>query len=142
MAGAGLLHARLTVTAGQTYVASYFTSAGHYAVTVGGLASAVTNGPLTAEADGGVYAYGSTDSFPTNTYEASNYWVDVVYSPAAGTANPPAVSSATPYPGSSSNSVSTDPSVTFSEAVVPGSVSFSVTHGRERRLLAPWPGQH
>ena len=117
----------VAVTAGQTYVASYFTTAGHYAVTVGGLASAVTNGPLTAEVDGGVYAYGSTSAFPTSTYEASNYWVDVVYSPAAGTGNPPSVSSAAPYPGSSSNPVSTDPSVTFSEAVVPSSVSFAVT---------------
>ena len=46
-----------------------------------GLASAVTNGPLTALAGGGVYAYGSSNAFPSNTYQASNYWVDVVYSP-------------------------------------------------------------
>ena len=51
-------------------MASYHTTTGHYAVTLGGLASAVTNGPLTAEADGGVYAYGSTSAFPTNTYDA------------------------------------------------------------------------
>ncbi len=44
------------ITAGTTYVASYFTSAGHYAATQKGLASAVTNGPLTAPAGGGVYA--------------------------------------------------------------------------------------
>ena len=70
----------MAVTAGTTYVASYFTSAGHYADTSGGLASAVTNGPLTALAGGGVYAYGSSSTFPTSTYNASNYWVDVVYS--------------------------------------------------------------
>ena len=40
---------------------------------------------------------------------------------------PPSVSSATPYPGSSSNPVSADPSVTFSKAVVPSTVSFTVT---------------
>jgi hypothetical protein len=62
-------------------VASYFTSTGHYADTSGGLASAVTNGPLTALAGGGVYAYGSGNAFPSNTFNASNYWVDVVYSP-------------------------------------------------------------
>jgi hypothetical protein len=62
-------------------VASYFTSAGHYAATQQGLASAVTNGPLTALAGGGVYAYGSANTFPTSTYNASNYWLDVVYSP-------------------------------------------------------------
>ena len=38
----------------------------------------------------------------------------------------PSVTSATPVPGSSSNPVSTDPSVTFSEAVVPSTVSFTV----------------
>jgi hypothetical protein len=71
----------VAITAGTTYVASYLTSAGHYAVTGSGLASAVTNGPLTALASGGVYAYGSASTFPTDTYNASNYWVDVVYSP-------------------------------------------------------------
>ena len=69
------------VTAGTTYVASYFTNTGHYAYTSGGLSSAVTNGPLTALAAGGVYAYGAPNTFPSNTFGASNYWVDVVYSP-------------------------------------------------------------
>jgi hypothetical protein len=116
----------VSVTAGQTYVASYFTTAGHYAVTQGGLASAVTNGPLTAEVDGGVYAYGSTSMFPTNTYDASNYWVDVVYNQTS-TSGPPSVSSETPYPGSSSNPVSTAPTVTFSMPVVPSTLSLAVT---------------
>ena len=44
----------------------------------------MTNGPLTALASGGVYAYGSSNTFPSSTYNASNYWVDVVYSPTAG----------------------------------------------------------
>ena len=61
-------------------MASYLTSAGHYAITAQGLASAVTNGPLTAQAAGGVFAYGSASTFPTDSYNASNYWVDVVYS--------------------------------------------------------------
>jgi hypothetical protein len=69
----------VAVTAGTTYVASYATSTGHYAVTSNGLASAVTNGPLTALANGGVYTYGSGNLFPTNSFNASNYWVDVVY---------------------------------------------------------------
>ena len=71
----------MAITAGTTYVASYYTSTGHYAATNSGLASAVTNGPLTALAGGGVYSYGSSNAFPSNTYQASNYWVDVVYSP-------------------------------------------------------------
>ena len=70
----------VAITAGTTYVASYSTTTGHYADTQNGLASAVTNGPLTALASGGVYAYGSPGTFPSNTFNASNYWVDVVYS--------------------------------------------------------------
>jgi len=71
----------VAVTAGTTYVASYFTSTGHYAATSNGLGSAVTNGPLTALAAGGVFGYASGNAFPSNTYNAHNYWVDVVYSP-------------------------------------------------------------
>ena len=74
----------VAVTAGTTYVASYFTSTGYPAYTAQGLASAVTNGPLTALAGGGVYAYGSSNTFPTSTWNNNNYWVDVVYSPTAG----------------------------------------------------------
>ena len=71
----------MAVTAGTTYVASYHTDTGHYADTAQGLASAVTNGPLTALASGGVYAYGSGNAFPSSSFNATNYWVDVVYSP-------------------------------------------------------------
>jgi methionine-rich copper-binding protein CopC len=67
------------VTAGTTYVASYHTNAAHYAYTANGLASAMTSGPLTVQANGGVYAYGSANTFPSNTVNATNYWVDVVY---------------------------------------------------------------
>ena len=70
----------VAVTAGTTYVASYFSATGYPAYTAQGLASAVTNGPLTALAGGGVYAYGASNTFPTSTYNNNNYWVDVVYS--------------------------------------------------------------
>jgi hypothetical protein len=69
----------VAITANTTYVVSYHTDTGHYAATTNGLASAVTTGPLTALAAGGVYGYGSANAFPSNTYNASNYWVDVVY---------------------------------------------------------------
>ena len=40
--------------------------------------------PLHALATGvdggnGVYMYGPTSAFPSNTYQASTYWVDVVF---------------------------------------------------------------
>ena len=53
--------------------------------------SAVTVGPLTAAVGGdGVYAYGGSNTtgvFPTNTYNAANYWADVVFSSSAGGAD-------------------------------------------------------
>jgi N,N-dimethylformamidase beta subunit-like, C-terminal/Domain of unknown function (DUF4082)/Bacterial Ig-like domain/Fibronectin type III domain/Bacterial Ig domain len=115
----------VAVTAGTTYVASYHTNAGHYAQTSNGLASAVTNGPLTALASGGVYAYGSGNAFPSSTYQASNYWVDVVYSQTAG-ATPPTVTTVTPSAGATGVPVSVAPTATFSQAVVPSTVSFTL----------------
>ena len=117
--------APVAVTAGTTYVASYFTSTGYPAATSAGLASAVINGPLTALAGGGVYAYGSSNTFPTSTYNNNNYWVDVVYSPTAG-ATPPVVSTVSPAAGSTGNAVSVAPAATFSQPVTPSTVSFTV----------------
>jgi hypothetical protein len=111
------------VTAGTTYVASYQTQTGHYAFTSGGLSSPVTNGPLTAVA--GLYTYGSSNTFPTSTYQNSNFWVDVVFTSSSG-AVAPTVTSVTPGSGSSGNPVTVAPTATFSQAVVPGSVSFTL----------------
>jgi hypothetical protein len=44
--------------------------------------SPFTSGPLHVAANGGVYRYGS-GGFPKNTYQASNYWVDVLFAPSA-----------------------------------------------------------
>ena len=74
----------VNITANTTYIASYFTAIGEYSADEDYFANAVTNGPLTAPSNSssggnGVYAYGSSDSFPNNTYNANNYWVDVVF---------------------------------------------------------------
>jgi VCBS repeat-containing protein len=82
----------VTVTPGLTYIASYHTNVGHYSSTGSYFATNVTSGPLTAPAAGnGVYAYGSTSLFPTNTFQATNFWVDVMFNPSTGTANVPPV---------------------------------------------------
>ena len=96
----------VAVTAGTTYVASYFTSTGHPAATAEGLASAVTNGPLTALAGGGVYAYGASNTFPTNAYNNNNYWVDVVYSTTSGATAPGAPTGVSATAGNGSATVS------------------------------------
>ena len=82
----------VAITAGTIYVASYFAPVGHYADDYNYFASSgVTNGPLTALANStpggdGVYKYGASGGFPNTTYKASNYWVDVMFSPPASTA--------------------------------------------------------
>jgi hypothetical protein len=84
----------VSITAGQTYVAAYLSSAGYYSFSDSYFSSAVVNGPLTGLADGtdgtnGVYAYSPSPTFPTDAFQSSNYWVDVVFStgPVAPTAN-------------------------------------------------------
>ncbi len=78
--------APVAVTAGTTYVVSYLAPNGHYAQTLNGLTAAADAPPLYALASAnasngnGVFTYASTTAFPVNTYEASNYWVDPVYS--------------------------------------------------------------
>jgi hypothetical protein len=71
----------VAVTAGTTYVASYHTNVGEYAADRGYFAAAYSSGPLQVPANGGVYAYGPAGSFPTGSYQGSNYWVDIVLSP-------------------------------------------------------------
>jgi hypothetical protein len=70
----------VALTPGTIYVASYHTSTGLYSADGGYFASALTNGPLTAPAgNNGVYAYSGSSTFPTGTYNSTNYWVDVVF---------------------------------------------------------------
>ncbi|MRX52030.1 DUF4082 domain-containing protein [Paracoccus sp. S-4012] len=69
----------IKVQAGETYIASYHAPQGRYAVTEGFFDKAVAGGDITALQNGGVYSYGSSSSVPTQTYNASNYWVDVVF---------------------------------------------------------------
>lgn len=71
----------ILISPGTTYVASYHTgSYPAYASTPNGLVGAVTNGPLTALAGGGVFNQGPTPAFPIQTVQG-NYWVDVLFSP-------------------------------------------------------------
>jgi Domain of unknown function (DUF4082)/Bacterial Ig domain len=87
---AGWQHASLStpvpITAGATYVVSYHTTAGFYAADVGFFAaSEIVSGPLHGLQSGaaggnGVFAYGTSMAFPSNSFNATNYWVDIVFS--------------------------------------------------------------
>ena len=87
---AGKLLAPIQVTAGTTYVASYFAPDGGESATSAGFASVgADNAPLHAPASStvtggnGVYVYSGSLGFPTSTFGATNYWVDVVFTPTA-----------------------------------------------------------
>ena len=73
----------IAIMANTTYVVSYRAPRGHYAADEQYFSAAYTNAPLRALANGeqggnGVYKYGAS-GFPTQTFNASNYWVDVVF---------------------------------------------------------------
>ena len=85
----------VAITAETTYVASYFAPNGHYAGDGGYFTTAMDRPPLHALRDGfsggnGVYQYGSASAFPSSSYNASNYWVDVVFASTGSTATAPA----------------------------------------------------
>ncbi len=120
----------VAVTANTVYVASYLAPNGRYSGDNGYFASAgVDNPPLHALRDGvsggnGVYAYGASTAFPTGTYNASNYWVDVVFVPNAppGDVTPPTVTAVAPANSATSVAVNATVSATFSEAMDAGTI--------------------
>jgi len=77
----------VAIQANTVYVASYHTTTGHYSINTNHFASTgADNAPLHALANGvsggnGVYRYGNSSGFPNQTWNASNYWVDVVFQP-------------------------------------------------------------
>ncbi len=78
------LPAPIPITAGTTYIASYHLDSGHFSKDDFYFANqGYDRSPLHALAAGatgpnGVYHVG-TSAFPTDSYQSSNYWVDVVY---------------------------------------------------------------
>jgi Domain of unknown function (DUF4082)/Cadherin-like domain/Bacterial Ig domain len=82
------LAAPVTLTANTIYVASYHCN-GFYSADSNYFAADHTSGALTAPSStssggNGVYVYGASSSFPTNTFDASNYWIDVLFVTGAG----------------------------------------------------------
>ncbi len=118
----------VAITANTVYIASYHAPVGRYSVNENYFGSGVTSGtlyaPSSAESNGnGVYLYG-TGGFPTNSFQASNYWVDVVFTTSVGPdTTPPTVTVTSP----ASNATGVDPAspvtVTFSEALDPATVN-------------------
>jgi hypothetical protein len=124
----------VAITANTVYVISYHTTVGHYSDDNGANSALSVTGvnspPLQALADGasgpdGVYAYGSTSTFPSSGYNSSNYWVDLVFATSTGTSTPPTIASVSPANGATNVSLNPTLTATFSEAVNPSTVSTS-----------------
>jgi Domain of unknown function (DUF4082) len=74
----------IPVLANTTYIAAYYSAGGQGAGDHYELNNGVTNGPLIAPASsavGGNGVYNSHNAFPKSSYEASNYYVDVLFAP-------------------------------------------------------------
>jgi endonuclease/exonuclease/phosphatase family metal-dependent hydrolase len=77
----------VSISAGSTYIVSYYTSNGQFARDAYGLTNAVVSGNLTAPGSAsvggnGVYVYATGGGFPASSYKDANYWVDVRFAPA------------------------------------------------------------
>ena len=76
----------VTISPDTTYIVAYWSASG-YADSRGFFTSrGVNNGPLHALQSGvnggnSVYVYGGAPQFPVYTWQDSNYWVDVVFTP-------------------------------------------------------------
>jgi hypothetical protein len=76
-----LFSSPVPIVANTTYVASYHSASGYFAVDESYFLTGVDNSPLRALAGGedgpnGVYKYGAS-GFPTASWNSSNYWVDI-----------------------------------------------------------------
>jgi hypothetical protein len=86
----------LAVTANTDYVVSYHTDVGNYAADSSYFTTLDTDvGPIDANKSGtnalnGVFIYGAS-AFPTQSFNGSNYWVDVVFN-ASTSGAPPTIS--------------------------------------------------
>ena len=99
-----------------------------YSYNSGFFASPFVNSPLTATQ--GVFRYGTGGVFPTNTYNNTSYWVDVVFTGSAvSDTTPPSVVSVSPGVGATGVSTASKVSVTLSEPIQSGASIVVVPQG-------------
>ena len=122
------LGAPVAVTANTTYIASYHSSNNYYASSVNYFTTATDNPPVRALANGedgpnGLYKLGAS-GFPNLDFNASNYWVDVIFVTSVGPdTTPPVVNSVTPANTAGNVSTSANISAVFNEPLDATTVS-------------------
>jgi Domain of unknown function (DUF4082) len=125
----------VNLTAGTAYVVSYHTSVGRYMATKQFTGTSASRNLQIPSSDVGVYTYGGTSAFPTSTWRASQYWVDLTFStgktPSASTTTPgvtPTPTTTQAAPGTTS-STPTTPTTTSATPTVSTSTSASTPAG-------------
>jgi glucose/arabinose dehydrogenase len=120
------LQTPIQITAGTPYIASYHLDSGHFSMDVLYFAGqSQDRPPLRALAAGvsgpnGVFKYGAS-AFPTDTWNSSNYWVDVVF--ADSLATQPQV--ATPTFNPAAGTYTTAQSVTLTDASLGANIYYT-----------------
>jgi methionine-rich copper-binding protein CopC len=123
----------VAITSNTLYVASYYAPNGDYAASstyfaTAGVDSGVLHAPATgANGGNGLYAYGTGGAFPSNSYNSTNYWVDVVFGQTTTDTTAPTVTAVTPTNGATAALTSAPITVTFSKDVLASSISLVVT---------------
>ena len=130
------LSSAVAIDANTTYIASYHANGGRYAVNSQGLTSGAVHAPLralsnTEDGGNGVYQYGPSGSFPTQTYQAENYWVDVVFTTNPPDTIAPTVTRVTPAPGAANIAANALIAATFSEAMDPATITTATMELRD-----------
>ncbi len=122
----------VAITANTVYVVGYHAPNGNYPGEDNYFATnGVDNPPLHALRDGesgpnGVYIYGPSLAFPTQTYLSENYWVDVVFQSGGGSNPvPPTVTATTPASGATGVPSASVVTATFSKAIDPATLTTS-----------------
>ena len=117
------------ISANTTYVVSYHAPNGHYTGTDNTFATSIDRPPLHGLATGvdgpnGVYRYGSGGVFPTETWQAEAYWVDVVFTTVPPPDfTPPTVTGVFPANAATGVDPAAAVTATFSEAIDPATLT-------------------
>ena len=124
----------VAVEPGQTYVASYFAPNGRYHGTNSFFSgTGAGSAPIRALADGvdggnGVYRYGSSSAFPSSSWNASNYWVDAMFTTDSGPdLVAPSLTGTTPSDGAVDVALDAPVTATFDEPVDGSTVDVTLT---------------
>jgi len=117
------------VRAGTTYIASYSAPNGHYSADENYFSSqSAGQAPIIApqSATNGVYAYGSGNTFPNQSYKSTNYWVDVIMTTAGVSTTPPSVTTESPTADQTGVSAATAVAATFNTSIDTSTLTFTL----------------